>query len=111
MPQTIRFHLDEHVDFAIADGLRRRGIDVTTTADAGLSGAEDIDHIAFALAEGRVIQTNDGDYLRLHGQGVGHAGIAYCRHQSRSIGEIIRALELIWNVFEPDEMRNHVEFI
>lgn len=36
MPQAIRFHLDEHVDPAIADGLRRHGIDVTTTLDAGL---------------------------------------------------------------------------
>jgi hypothetical protein len=42
MPQTLRFHLDEHVAGAIAAGLRRRGIDVTTAADAGLLGAEDV---------------------------------------------------------------------
>ena len=30
MPRTIRFHLDEHVPHAVADGLRRFGIDVTT---------------------------------------------------------------------------------
>ena len=36
MPQTIRFHLDEHCDLAIAEGLRRRAIDVTTTPEAGL---------------------------------------------------------------------------
>ncbi len=28
--QKIRFHLDENVSTAIAEGLRRRGIDVTT---------------------------------------------------------------------------------
>jgi len=33
MPWTIRFHLDEHVAHAVADGLRRLGIDVTTTTD------------------------------------------------------------------------------
>ena len=33
---AIRFHLDEHVDGAVAVGLRRRNIDVTTTAQAGL---------------------------------------------------------------------------
>jgi hypothetical protein len=31
MPLSIKFHLDEHVSGAIAAGLRRRGIDVTTT--------------------------------------------------------------------------------
>jgi hypothetical protein len=41
MPRTIRFHLDEDVDPAIAEGLRRRGIDVTTTPEVGLLGARD----------------------------------------------------------------------
>lgn len=39
MPRTIRFHLDEHIDPAVADGLRRRHIEVTTAAEAGLLGA------------------------------------------------------------------------
>jgi len=95
MPWTIRYHLDEHIDFAVAQGLRRRGIDVTTTADAGLLGADDADHIAFAVADRRVIFSNDPDFLRLHDQGVEHPGIVYCHQQSRSIGEMIRALELI----------------
>jgi hypothetical protein len=41
MPRTIRFHLDEHADPAIAEGLRRHGGDVTTTRDAGLIHAPD----------------------------------------------------------------------
>ena len=36
MARTIRFHLDECCDPAIADGLRRPNIDVTTTHEAGL---------------------------------------------------------------------------
>ena len=52
---AIRFHLDEHVDHDIATGLRTRGIDVTTTADAGLLRAGDEEHMAFALPEKRVI--------------------------------------------------------
>jgi hypothetical protein len=43
MANEVRFHLDEHVPPAIAEGLRRRRIDVTTTADAGLRGADDVD--------------------------------------------------------------------
>jgi predicted nuclease of predicted toxin-antitoxin system len=111
MPRTIRFHLDEHVDHAVADGLRRRGIDCTTTVDAGLLGADDPDQLAFAKAQGRVLFSNDPDFLRAHNQGVEHSGIAYCHQQSRSVGEIIRALELIWEVLEPEEMQNRVEFV
>jgi predicted nuclease of predicted toxin-antitoxin system len=65
MPRTIRFHLDEHVAHAVADGLRQFGIDVTTTTDACLLGAEDADHIAYGLAQGRVIFTEDDDFLVL----------------------------------------------
>jgi predicted nuclease of predicted toxin-antitoxin system len=111
MPRTIRFHLDEHVSHAVAEGLQRLGVDVTTSSDAGLLGAEDADHLAFSLAEGRVIFSEDQDFLILVSTGVEHAGVAYCRQGSRSIGQIVRALELIWEVYEPNEMRNCVEFL
>ena len=111
MPRTIRFHLDEQVSHAVAEGLRRLGIDVTTTTDAGLRGAEDMDQIAFGLAQGRVLFTEDDDFLVLAAAGVEHAGIGYCHQNTRSVGEIIRALELIWEIYEPGEMKNRVEFI
>jgi predicted nuclease of predicted toxin-antitoxin system len=111
MPRTIRFHLDEHGDPAIAQGLRRRGVDVTTTPEVGLIGASDDVQVARARLVGRVLFTQDRDYLRLHAAGEPHAGIAYCHQQTRSIGEIIDALVLIWEVYEPEEMANRVEYI
>jgi predicted nuclease of predicted toxin-antitoxin system len=78
MPTSLRFHLDEHVSPAVAEGLRRRGIDVTLTHEVGLSGADDAEHIAFALQENRVIVTHDRDFPRWHSAGVKHAGIVYC---------------------------------
>jgi hypothetical protein len=39
----IRFHLDEHVDPAIAIALRRAGIDVTTTFQAGIRAQKGIE--------------------------------------------------------------------
>lgn len=111
MAQTIRFHLDEHVPHAVADGLRRQGIGVTTTTDAGVLGVPDADQIAYALVEGRVLFTEDADFLALAATGITHTGIAYCPQNTRSVGQIIRALSLIWQVYEPDEMRNRVEFI
>ncbi|MBV8382664.1 MAG: DUF5615 family PIN-like protein, partial [Planctomycetaceae bacterium] len=107
----LKSHLDEHVSPAIATGLRRRAIDVTTTREVGLQGADDIDHIAFALPAGRLIVTHDEGYLVLHAQGVRHAGIVYCHQHARTIGQILGALVLLWQVLEPREMANRVEYL
>lgn len=53
MVKTIKFHLDESISNAIALGLRRRGINVTTTSEVGLMGASDQEQIAFAVSENR----------------------------------------------------------
>jgi Domain of unknown function (DUF5615) len=111
MPKTIRFHLDENCDAAIAAGLQLHGVDVTTTADAGLGGAIDEEHVAFGLADGRVIFTHDSDFVILHHTGIMHAGISYCHQQRHSLGEVIRRLVLIWEVYETDEFRNHLEYL
>ena len=84
---------------------------MTTSADAGLLGAADTAHLAFASTEQRVLFTHDHHFLILHSQGIDHAGITYCHQQSRSVGEIIRALELIWEILEPEEMWKRVEFV
>jgi len=48
----VRFHLDENIPRSIAVGLRQRGIDVTTTADAKLIGASDEIQLEFARESG-----------------------------------------------------------
>jgi predicted nuclease of predicted toxin-antitoxin system len=108
---VLRFHLDEHVPHAIAHGLRRRQIDVTTTTDAGLIGAEDEEHVAFSLREGRVIFTNDRDFLRIAAAGVPHAGIVYCTPEDSQIGVVIRHLAFMHECCAPDEMANYVEYL
>jgi hypothetical protein len=111
MPNTIRFHLDENCDPRIAAGLRRHGIDVTTAADAGLLQAEDEEQLAFAISEGREVFAQDADLLRLDAAGFQHPGIAYCHRESRSLGEVIRRLTLSWEIYDPEEMRNWVEYL
>lgn len=111
MARRIKFHLDEHVGSAIAAGLRQRGIDVTTTIEAGLVGADDIDHVDYARPAGRMIFTHDDDYLALHAAGISHAGIAYCHQDARRIGQIIQTLELVWLLLEPAEVANRVEYL
>lgn len=108
---SVSFHLDEHIPPGLADALRHRGVDVTTTMDAGLVGAADRDHLAFAASAGRVVVTQDVDFLRLHAQGIPHAGIVFCHAQSRSIGEMLRRLVLIHSALSMEEMRSRVEFL
>jgi hypothetical protein len=111
MARTIRFHLDENCDPRIAAGLRLHGIDVTTTAEAGLLKAPDEEHLAYAVAQSRIVVTQDTDFLRIAAGGVACPGVAFYPNQGRSIGQIIRDLLLIWEVYEPNDMRNRVEFL
>jgi uncharacterized protein with PIN domain len=110
MSKRLRFYTDEHVPNSVVKGLRLRGVDVLTTKDAEMLGASDEEHIAFAKQEGRVIFTQDEDFLRLHAQGVEHSGIVYA-HQRSQIGDIVRGLMLIYQVLEFKEMKNHLEFL
>jgi len=108
---AVSFHLDEHISTALAVALRSRGIDVTTTADAGLVGVEDRDQLAFAAVAGRVMVTQDVDFLRLHAAGIPYAGIAFCHSKWRTIGEVLRRLVLIHATFSPADIKNRVEYL
>jgi predicted nuclease of predicted toxin-antitoxin system len=107
----ICFHLDENVEQAVAQGLRRRGIDVTTAEDVGLVHAADEAHLVFAHGGGRVLFTHDRDFLVMHQRGVPHSGIAYCHIQARSIGQQVRALVALHLARTAEEMKNAVEFL
>ena len=111
MAKRLRFHLDESIDPAVATGLRNTGIDATTSQESGLLHAADLEQLSFAAEQGRVLVTHDADFLRLAAQGIEHCGIAYCPVQSRSLGEIIRAIVLMAQILEPREMVGRVEYL
>ena len=111
MPNKIKFHLDENVSNAIANGLRKRGIDVTTSPEEGLIGASDEQQLAYALGEKRVIFTFDDDFLSLAPTGIEHWGIIYTPQQRQSIGKIISDLIIVWECLESDYMHNNIEFL
>jgi predicted nuclease of predicted toxin-antitoxin system len=111
MARTIRFHLDENCDPRIAGGLRLHGADVTTTPEAGLLQASDEEQLAYAVAELRVVVTQDTDFLRLLASGHPSPGVIFFPAQGRSIGQVIRGVLLVWEVYEPEEMANRVEFL
>lgn len=107
----IKFHLDENITLAIANGLRRRGIDVTTTPEQEMIGQSDEQQLEFAIGQNRVIFTQDTDFLRLHYARFSHRGLVYCPQTSKSIGEILQGLILIWEVIDAEEMHNHLEYL
>jgi uncharacterized protein with PIN domain len=108
--QKVRFYTDEHVANAVVHGLRQRGVDVLTVPNARLLSATDEGHLARARTEGRVLLTQDPDFLRFHAAAVAHAGIVYAP-QGTSIGDIIRGLMLIHQVLESEDMKDHVEYL
>jgi hypothetical protein len=108
--EQISFYLDEHIHIAVAQGLRRRGVNALTVQEAGKTGWSDLEQLSFALAERRVMVTMDSDFLILADQGVLHAGIAYANPR-RSVGELTRALMLLYDILTPAEVANHVEYL
>lgn len=111
MSEQICFHLDENVDPVITVGLRRYGIDVTTTNDVKLRTQSDEAQLAFIQETQRVLFTQDADFLMIASSRLDHPGITYCKKGSRSIGEVIKTLVLIHQVMTPEEMRGRVEFL
>ena len=106
----VRYYTDEHVASAVIRGLRQRGIDVLSVPDAGMISATDESHLAFAFTQGRVIFTQDTDFLRLAASGAVHAGVVYAP-QHTSIGDLIRGLLLIYQVLEAEDMIGKIEYL
>jgi len=69
---AIKFYMDEHVHPGVTKALRQRDIDVLTAQQAGNLNFDDENHLQFAASQGRVIFTQDEDFLKA----TNHKGIA-----------------------------------
>ena len=107
---NIRFYTDGHVSRAVIRGLRQRGVDVLTVPDAGMMEATDEAHLALAFEQGRVLFTQDTDFLRLAASGMPHVGIVYAR-QHASVGAIIQGLMLVHQLLNAEEMMGQIEYL
>jgi hypothetical protein len=107
----IRYQLDEHAPTAIAVQLRLQGIDALTAHESGLRGAADIDHVRIAMEHGRVLVTEDDDFLKLAMSGYDHSGIAYFPGGVRNISDVVNALALVHCVYSADEMIGLIEYL
>jgi len=111
----IRIYADESVDIAIAEGLKRRGVDAFSARDAGNLGLTDEKQLTYANEKKAVIFTHDTDFLRLAArwieEGRTHHGVVYCSQKAYAIGECIRRLKILAAVLSSEHMFNHIEFL
>lgn len=114
-PEKIKIYTNESVSVAIAEGLKRRGIDAQSCRDAENYGLTDEQQLDYACRNNLVIFTHDDDFLKLNAkyvtQGKEHPGIIYAHQKNYGIGECIQRIKLIVDVLLSEEMRNHIEFL
>src|SRR5919112_5585305 len=99
------------MDPDIARSLRRYGVDVTTTVEQGLRTQNDEAQLQYVRSSGRVIITDDTDFLRIAASTTDHPGVFFCRRTQHSLGEIIRFAILIHEVYSAEEMAGRVEYL
>lgn len=102
---------DEHIPYPVIEGLQRRGLDVVSVQEIGLSSEEDKAIMDKAKEKRRIIYTQDADFLRLHQAGYTHDGIIYHHPLAYSIGEAIRKIMLICEILSPEEIKGCIKFL
>jgi len=111
----ISIYTNESVDVAIAEGLKRRGVDAFSARDAGNLGLTDEEQLIHASKEKVTIFTHDTDFLKIStrwmDEGRTHQGIIYCHQKRYSIGECVRKLRKLTAVLASEDMVNHIEFL
>lgn len=110
MSDSVCYYLDEHIPPAVADGLRHRGVEVLTVKKAKMLGAGDEAQLEFAQEKEYVLVTHDDDVLRLAAEGSPHSGIVYVPRE-HSLGEMIRGLRGLADVFAEEVRDDRIEFL
>jgi hypothetical protein len=107
--------MDQHVPRAITEGLRLRGIDVTTAYEDGASDIDDSELLDRAHELGCALFTQDDDLLaeaaKRQRQGIYFNGVIYAHQLHVSIGTCIHDLEIIAKAGEPEDLANSVQFL
>ncbi len=112
----MRLYTNESVPVAVAEGLKRRGVDAFTARDVSNLGLSDEEQLTFAHSQGAVIFTHDDDFLQIAlttwlAAGHEHSGIVYTHQQRFGMGEIIRRLKVLDELLTQTDMDNHVELL
>ena len=111
----LRIYTNESVDVAIAEGLRRRGVDAFSARDTGNLGFTDEEQLIYAKKEKATVFTHDTDFLRIAArwmeEGKSHHGIIYCHQKSNPTGTCIQKLRMLNAMLTSEDIFNRIEFL
>lgn len=107
----IRFYLDENIQVAVEEQLRRLDIDVVSAHSLGYLQDDDINHLRRAISMGRVLCTHDADFLVLAGEFPDHSGIIWAAHERSSIGGWVRELVRLHGNRSAKDLKSQVKYI
>lgn len=107
-------YLDEHIQAALAQGLRARGVDVLTTQEAGHRSLDDQGQLRFAVAQGRTLLSyNKRHFAKLHYDwmkvGREHTGIILS--DQLPVGIVLRRLMKLHFSLTREDLRNRLEYL
>lgn len=112
---AIALYADVHVPSAVTEGLQRREVNVVTSEDDGTREWSDEELLRRATELGRVLVTQDQDFLGIAadwlGKGRMFAGIVYSHQERIAVGQLVQQLELLAKCGEPGEFQNQVCYL
>lgn len=109
--QKVCLYFDENMPEAAAVQLANQGINVLTTQKAERSGTSDLDQLRFAASQGRVICSQDKDFLELAKTHPVHCGIAFIRFKSSETGALVKGLRELHRDETAESMENRLIYI
>jgi hypothetical protein len=110
----LSLYLDEHVQSALAEALRARGVDILTTQEAKNIGLHDMGQLAFAAENRRSLFSYDKrHFARIHYEWMimkkQHAGIILS--DQLTIGLLLRRFMKLHFSLNAEDMINRLEYL
>jgi hypothetical protein len=110
----LSLYLDEHVQSALAEALRARGVDILTTREAKNIGLHDVGQLVFAAKNRRSLFSYDKrHFARIHYEWMSmkrqHAGIILS--DQLTIGLLLRRLMKLHFSLNTEDMINRLEYL
>lgn len=109
--RVIRYHLDRSCPNSLAEVLRERGIDVTTTPEVWLTNASDGEQLSYAESSRRIILTRDMEFLGLSPDcDRSHHGVFFLNLRP-TLHDVAKTLIQIQKYCDANEFVNRVEYL
>lgn len=105
---TLSLYADECVSAQIIAGARRRGTDIVTVQEEGLLGAVDAEHVERAKQLGRIILTEDYDFVA--DPGALERGLIFIK-PTTTVGDAIRHIVELATLLDPIDMEHRIEWV